>query len=247
LPHAKPSRSIPVYRRAFSGWPVYYGEKGDLKNALSVCRQLLQVAPNSEYAYQAMGHAYDYAGLPDIALTLFRKAAEINPVAFPYMIGFLQYQKGNFAEARRELSACPETSYEKHFWLAAIELTEGKRDAAMLQLEKVLEAGETGVFFATVRGLLWALRGDPAAGKRILDEAFSSDLQLGSYHFYIAAGVYAQLGDTTSALKMLQNAMQAGYANYPFLMSDPLLAPVREARALQKSPRQCRSCKRNYS
>lgn len=28
---------------------------------------------------------------------------------------------------------------------------------------------------------------------------------------------------------MLRNTVRAGYANYPFLMSDPLLAPVREA------------------
>ncbi len=73
---------------------VYYAERGDLKQALASCKQLLQAAPNSEYAYQAMGHAYDYAGLPDIALTLFRKAAEINPVAYPYMIGLIYYQKG---------------------------------------------------------------------------------------------------------------------------------------------------------
>jgi serine/threonine protein kinase/tetratricopeptide (TPR) repeat protein len=207
---------------------VYYGEKGDLKNALSVCKQLLQVAPNSEYAYQAMGHVYDYAGLPDISLTLFRKAAEINPVAFPYMIGFIQYQKGNFAEARKELAACPDTSYEKHYWLAAIELIEGNRDKAMRQLETLLESGQTGVYFSSVRGLLWALRGEAEEGKRIIDEAFASGLQLGAYHFYIAAEVYAQLGDEASAIQMLNNVVQAGYGNYPFLISDPLLAPVRE-------------------
>ena len=226
---------------AFVTMAVYYGEKGDLKNALSVCKQLLQVAPNSEYAYQAMGHVYDYAGLPDIALTLFRKAAEINPVAFPYMIGFIQYQKGNYAEAHQELAVCPDTRYEKHFWMAAIELTEGNRDLAMRQLETLLEAGQTGIFFSSVRGLLLALRGETEEGKRIMDEAFASDLQLGSYHFYIAAEVYAQLGDTESSLKMLRNVVQAGYANYPFLMNDPLLAPVREtegfgevAEAMQK-------------
>ncbi|MEO6726900.1 MAG: protein kinase, partial [Blastocatellia bacterium] len=218
----------PRFPAGFFWLAVYYGEKGDLKNALAVCKQLLQVAPNSEYAYQAMGHVYDYAGLPDIALTLFRKAAEINPVAFPYMIGFIQYQKGNYAEARKELTACPDTSYEKHYWLAAIELIEGNRDQAMQQLETLLESGQIGVYFSSVRGLLWTLRGDAEQGKQILDEAFASAMQLGSYHFYIAAEVYAQLGDVDSAIKMLNNVVLAGYANYPFLMNDPLLVPVRE-------------------
>lgn len=208
---------------------VYYGEKGNLKDAVVICKQLLQVAPNSEYAYQAMGHAYDYAGLPDIALTLFRKAAEINPMTFPYMIGFIQYQKGNYAEARRELEACPDTAYEKYFWLAAIDFVEGKRDEAIQHLESLLEEGESGIFFSTVRAMRCALKNELEDGKRILDETFSSGLQLGSYHFYIAAEVYAQLGDTASALKMLGNAVQTGYSNHPFLMSDPLMAPIRAA------------------
>lgn len=207
---------------------VYYGEKGDLKNALTVCKQLLQAAPNSEYAYQAMGHAYDYAGLPDIALTLFRKAAEINPMTFPYMLGFIQYQKGNYEEARLELHKCPDSCFEKHFWLGVIDSIEGKRDSAIGHLKKLLEAGESGVFFSTIRAMLCAWEGEIEEGQQILKEAFDSNLQLGSYHFYIAAEVYSQLGDAESALEMLGKAAQAGYGNYPFLISDPLLAPVRE-------------------
>ncbi len=207
---------------------VYYGEKGDLKNALTVCKQLLQAAPNSEYAYQAMGHAYDYAGLPDIALTLFRKAAEINPMTFPYMLGFIQYQKGNYEEARRELLKCPDNCYEKHFWLGVIASIEGRRDEAIAHLNTLLEAGDTGIFFSTVRAMLCAWEGDIDEGQQILKEAFDSNLQLGSYHFFIAAEVYSQLGDAESAIQMLNKAAQAGYGNYPFLISDPLLAPVRE-------------------
>lgn len=224
---------------------VYYGEKGDLKNALTVCKQLLLAAPNSEYAYQAMGHAYDYAGLPDVALTLFRKAAEINPMTFPYIIGFIQYQKGNYAEARRELEACPNTAYEKYYWLAAVDLAEGNRDAAIKHLETLLEEGETGIFFSTVRALHCALKGEAENGKRILDETFASGLQLGSYHYYIAAEVYSQLGETASALKMLGNAVRTGYSNYPFLMTDPLMSPTRAdadfpeiAKAMQKTQAQ---------
>ncbi|MFN0112221.1 MAG: protein kinase domain-containing protein [Blastocatellia bacterium] len=220
---------------------VYYGEKGDLKNAIAVCKQLLQAAPNSEYAYQAMGHAYDYAGLPDIALTLFRKAAEINPMSFPYMLGFIQYQKGNYEEASSELLKCPDNCYEKYFWLGVIDSIQGKRDEAIAHLKTLLEAGDTGVFFSTVRAMLCAWEGEIEEGQKILQETFDSTLQLGSYHFYIAAEVYSQLGDAAAAIKMLGKAADAGYGNYPFLISDPLLAPVREtqgfvgvAKAMQK-------------
>jgi len=221
----------PQLPSAFFWLAVYYGEKGDLKNALTICKQLLQAAPNSEYAYQAMGHAYDYAGLPDIALTLFRKAAEINPVTYPYMLGFIQYQKGNYAEARRELNACPDTVTEKHFWLAATDFGEGNSVGAIQQLEQLVAGGNAGLFYSQARALMLALKGEYDAGKLVIAEALSAPIQLSSYHFYMTAQIYAQLGEVELCLEMLRGAVETGYANYPFLISDPLLAPMRDTEA----------------
>jgi serine/threonine-protein kinase len=219
----------PQLPAAFFWLAFYYGQKGDLKNALLICKQLLQAAPNSEYAYQAMGHAYDYAGLPEIALTLFRKAAEINPVAYPHMLGFLQYQKGNYVEARRELEACPAASPEKQFWLAATDICEGKDRDAIYRLESLAAGGSTDLFFLQARALMLALKGQRDAGKQVLSEALSAPLQLSAYHYYISAEVCAQLGEVESAVEMLWGAVEAGFGNYPFLMSDPLLGPARSA------------------
>ena len=214
---------------AFFWLALYHGEKGDLKNALIICKQLLQAAPNSEYAYQAMGHAYDYAGLPEIALTLFRKAAEINPVAYPHMLGFLQYQKGEYAEARRELEACSDSIPEKHFWLAATDICEGKDEDAARRLEAMVAGGGSGWFNSQARALMLAIKGEREAGKQVLAEAFSAPIQMGGYHYYITAEVCAQLGEVDSCVEMLWGAVEAGYGNYPFLTSDPLLGPARSA------------------
>ena len=231
----------PQLPSAFFWLAVHYGETGDLKNALTICKQLLRAAPNSEYAYQAMGHAYDYAGLPDIALTLFRKAAEINPVTYPYMLGFIYFQKGDYAAARRELEACPDTVMEKHFWLSAIDVIEGRRETAVNRLESLVSQGSTGLFHSQTRALLHALKGEKEQGLALVNIALNSNLQLGSYHYYITAEILAQLGDAEKALQMLRGVVKTGYANYPFLISDPLLAPVREtsgfaeiAQAMQK-------------
>jgi serine/threonine protein kinase len=217
----------PQLPAAFFWLAVYYGEKGDVKNALAICKQLIQVAPNSEYAYQAMGHAYDYAGLPDIALMLFRKAADLNPVTYPYMIGFIQYQKGEFAEARLELESRPDICNEAPYWLSVVDFVEGKRDDAIHRLEALADNSGTGLFNAMTRALLSAFKDEKENGKQILDAAASSGAQLAGYHYYIFAQIYAQLGDLESCLKMLNGAVKSGYANHPFLMSDPLLAPAR--------------------
>jgi eukaryotic-like serine/threonine-protein kinase len=218
----------PQLPAAFFWLAVHTGETGDLKNALTICKQLLQAAPNSEYAYQAMGHAYDYAGLPDVALTLFRKAAEINPVAYPYMPGFIYFQKGDYAAARRELNACPDVVAEKHYWLAAMDLVEGNRLEAAARLESLASKGTIGLFHAQIRAMAHAIKGEHEQGLVLIRAGLGSNLQLGSYHYYLSAEILAQLGDTTAALDMLRSAIRTGYGNFPFLMADPLLAPVRD-------------------
>src|SRR5499426_612804 len=158
----------PQLPAAFFWLALYHGEKGDLKNALGICKQLLQAAPNSEYAYQAMGHAYDYAGLPEIALTLFRKAAEIKPVPYPHMLGFLQYQKGDLVAARREFDACPDIYYqEKLYWLSVIDFIEGHKDQAIQRLEHLDKNGDRGVFHSAICAFLCALKGEIERGKEI--------------------------------------------------------------------------------
>jgi serine/threonine-protein kinase len=231
----------PQLPAAFFWLAVHAGETGDLKSALAICKQLLHAAPNSEYAYQAMGHAYDYAGLPDIALTLFRKAAEINPVTYPYMLGFIYFQKGDYAAARRELEACPDTVPEKVFWLSAMDAIEGKREEAIARLDSLSSKFSTGLFHAQTRALLHALQGEKEKGLALVDTALDSKLQLGSYHYYITAEILAQLGEPERALAMLWDAVKTGYGNHPFLLADPLLQPLREteefaaiAKAMQK-------------
>lgn len=208
---------------------VHYAELGDIKNALAGCRQLLKIAPNSEYAYQAMGHAYDYAGLPDVALTLFRRAVEINPAAVPYMIGVLHYQKGEFARARTEFEkhfgSCPEVT----FWLGVLDLLDGRKDESIRHFENIIaEAGESKMH-ALATAMLCAITEQREEGQRALQMILDSGAQLAGYSFYVMAPIYAQLGDAENCLSMLRAAISTGYGNYPFLLSDPLLAPVRQS------------------
>ncbi len=204
-------------------------ERGDVRSAITDCKRLLKVAPNSEYAYQAMGHAYDYAGMPDIALTLFRKAVEINPTTFPYILGVMHYQKGDYAAARREfekrLGTCPEI----HFWLGALDLIDGNQESAIAQFEAILAEPEASKMRAMTYAMLCAVKGEKEEAQRTLQAILESGVQLAGYSFYVLAPIYAQLGDLPNCFRMLREAIRTGYGNYPFLMCDPLLESARKA------------------
>ena len=210
-------------------WRICYcAEQGDVRNAISECKRLLKVAPNSEYAYQAMGHAYDYAGMPDIALTLFRKAIEINPTTYPYIVGVMHYQKGDYAAARREfekhLGTCPEI----HFWLGVLDLIDGNKEQAIAQFGAILAEPEASKMRVMTYAMLCAVKGEKAEGQRTLEAVLNSGVQLAGYSFYVLAPIYAQLGDYPNCFKMLREAIRTGYGNYPFLMCDPLLESARQ-------------------
>jgi len=211
-------------------WGVcYYAECGDVKSAMVNCKRLLQVAPNSEFAYQAMGHAYEYAGLPDIALTLFRKANEVNPVGVPHMIGLIHYQKGEMAEARREFEAHQERCPEATYWLAVLDYLEGRPDEAVARLDGLLAHERPGHMSWISCALRCAIKGEKEESERMLRNFVDTGTQLAGHSHLVIAEVYAQLGDAPTCLAMLREAVKKGYCNYPFLMSDPLLAPVRTA------------------
>jgi serine/threonine protein kinase len=209
---------------------LYHAELGDVRQAFADCRRLLQVAPNSEYAYQAMGHAYDYAGLTDVALTLFRRAVEINPTTYPYIIGVMLYQKGDYGEARREFEkhagSCPEVS----FWLGVLDLLDGEREKSIAHFESIV-AGECGETKMRALGfaMLCAIKGEREESRRTLQAILDSGAQMAGYSYYVMAPIYSLLGDFEDCFRMLRDAMRTGYGNFSFLMSDPLLEAARQS------------------
>ncbi|HZN12206.1 MAG TPA: hypothetical protein VFC61_11030, partial [Blastocatellia bacterium] len=55
------------------------------------------------------------------------------------------------------------------------------------------------------------------------------ELSAGGHSDYVLGQIYAIIGDTPECLARLRAAIKGGYANYPYLMSDPLYAPARAA------------------
>jgi eukaryotic-like serine/threonine-protein kinase len=208
---------------------MHYAEVNDLAKGLAAIRRLLAAAPNSEYAYQALGHAYEYAGLPDVALAFFRKALEINPVTHPQMVGLLLYQKGELAEARRAFETSPQRDAfpEINYWLAVLDLIEGQPESAVARLEALRATPGAVKLHELCCALLAAIRGEYDEGRRILRTITDSGYKLPAYVYYVIAQLYAQLGDAASCFEMIGEAVGRGYGNLPFLMGDPLLAPVR--------------------
>ena len=103
----------------------------------------------------------------------------------------------------------------------------GKFDEALIYFDQVTEKQiepyiyESGLAFKSV------ILGDIEEGLKatqVLEDSNAADSE-GWYHWSV---LYVALGDKESALRCLKQAVDRGYYNYPLIISDPLLEPIRE-------------------
>jgi hypothetical protein len=59
-----------------------------------------------------------------------------------------------------------------------------------------------------------------------LEEANPTDSD--SEHWYLIGNAYGLLGDRTGCARALRRAIEGGFFNYPAMLKDPLLDPVRD-------------------
>jgi hypothetical protein len=80
------------------------------------------------------------------------------------------------------------------------------------------------------KALSYKLKNDPQSGIALLHGVADQLIQRrvsDAEGIYKVAEVYAQLGDPASALILLEKSIDGGFFPYPYIVRDPLLAPIR--------------------
>lgn len=84
-----------------------YTAKKEYKKASDILEQLLNHKNVRDQVYQMLGNAYDYQGLPDKAMEIYKKGIELFPKS-----GVLYLEMGNMSVAKKEYNKAL-ASYEK--------------------------------------------------------------------------------------------------------------------------------------
>jgi tetratricopeptide (TPR) repeat protein len=210
-----------------------YTETGKSDKAIGLLRDALKINPNNADSHFALSYIYRYAGmLPEsaregeLALSLDRGNPRYRSLATTYLY------LGDLDRSLEVHKLDPDSG-----WTLArvgqIHLRRGQNERALEYLERAIRKepeSSSGRWAAAMKAALQSRREEGLAALRRSNEAAMVDGEQ-RYHF---ANIHCLLGDRDGCLRGLQAAVDGGFFNYPFLLRDSLLAPVRTDRRFQR-------------
>ncbi|MGI9546939.1 MAG: tetratricopeptide repeat protein [Flavobacteriaceae bacterium] len=206
---------------------VFYTETARTEEALEITRRMIDINPNNASARFSLGYLYRYIGMIDESISEMEKAIEIDPKNPNYSrIGVSYLSSYQYEKALNAFRMGKNTSYAQ-IWQGITLYRMGKFDEALpyfdILINKQIEPymAQSSLAFKSV--ILDDVEGGLKA-TRILENADHPD----SEGWYYMSAMYLGLGDKESSLRCLQEAVNRGYYNYPLIISDPLLEPIRD-------------------
>jgi adenylate cyclase len=209
---------------AYYGLSTIYTESGRAKKSIKTIKKLLEINPNDSQSHQFLGYIYRYVGLINESIEEMKKAKLLdNNVRTT--IGTSYISIGKYEEAFNSFETPKKTSLDYGFQ-GIIRYRQGRTSEALSLLKKVSEVNPNSLNELWASVLIAIINGNKEKGlvaARKFEEYNISDSEA-----WFQFGInYALLGDNEGALRCLSRAVNGGYFNYPQLLNDPLLNPLR--------------------
>jgi len=208
--------------------------KGNQREAIRHFRIALAANPVEPIALCYLAKTYlMFIGRISASIPLHEKLKEVDPQNWgnKTIPGDMEFYSGRYDKAVDSWGAAfranpQDPAYSYAYSLALIYA--GRQEEAFSLINK--NATLTPDYYLTVASVLLkaALQGDRQKVATIMISDFSSVCRRDCGISHIAAAAMAQLGEKRQALDWLQNAVDRGFWNYPFLEKDPLLKNLRD-------------------
>ncbi len=206
---------------------ILYTDTARIEEAVELTRRMIEINPNNAYAHFSLGYIYRYAGMLGESIEEMEKAVTLDPKNPGFRSIIITYR---FA---REYEKAVETSkiYKESAFIlghaGAALLQQGNRKQAVEYFDRVIDMEPDGLVALWVTGLKAFIEGNIEVGLtavRKFEQINIADAEAW-YHF---AENYALLGDKAGCVRTLRRAVDGGFFNYPFMLVDSFLDPVRD-------------------
>jgi len=204
-----------------------YTESNRQEEALKIAKQMMDINPNNADAHFALGYIYRYAGMLPESIVEMEKATALDPnnpqfrsLAMTYM------NNGENEKALKAFKNLPEGPYSI-VWQGIILFRQKKPEQAVEYFERAINMEEEKLWVLVSMAIKAYIEGDIKEGLiavRKLEQANITDAE----GWYYWAGLYALLGDSEGCIRALQIAVDRGYFNYPFMLTDFYLDSMRD-------------------
>jgi len=211
---------------ALANLAALYTETARAEKAVELMKQIMDINPNHAEAHFSLGYIYRYTGMNAEAVEEMEKAIAIDPENPGFRSILVSYQFAGDLEIAFESSKRYEKSEFLLGYQGAFLFRMGKEDEAVEYINRCLSMDPDGLQALWVIGLKAYIEGNREVGleaARQFEEVNVRDAEAW-YHF---AGNYALLGDRDGCIRALQRAVDGGFINYPFMLTDFFLDSFR--------------------
>lgn len=210
-----------------------YTETGRIEKAVELIRQTLKINPNNADALFSMGYIYRYAGMDNEAILEMQKAILIDPKNIRYNSFSLSYY--NLGEYKKALDLIEFT--ESSDWIIGIKgfilFKQKKYKQALVIYNQIIDKEPEGFWGLLSTAYKAKIQGDIPKGLEAMQKLEKKGI-IDPEPAYYNAAEYAMLGDKEASIRSLQRAVDAGYFNYPAMLTNSFLDSMRDEPEFQK-------------
>jgi len=222
------------------GWIKLGAPGGKFETGLHHFKKGLEFSPEETWAWQGIADIYIFAGRISSAIPICEKLLKLDPLDFHtnWIQAALPLYDGRFDEAVRLWLKLYETfpEYPQAQLYTALALAySGKNNQAFEIIDKSASLNPDNVVVKLGLMLKAAIQGDAEKAHREATPEFRWTCRQDGTYSHNLAGIFAMLHERTEALDWLENAVDRGVINYPFLAEkDSFLDNIRGEPRFQK-------------
>lgn len=218
---------------ALANLSILYTESARTLEAARLAKQMLRINHNNAQAHYSLGYIYRYVGMLDASIDEMEIAVALDPKNRGFRsLGVTYFNNGEYEKAFRALDIDKGSSYNLG-WKGNIYFQQGRFDEAMVYYDSILAIEPEGLWSYVAKTLLAYIDDEPEKGLialNILEEANVVDAEA----WYYWASFYGLYGNVEGCKRGLERAINGGYFNYPFMITDKNLEPVRKNPQIKK-------------
>ena len=223
----------PDLLNALSYLAMYYTETNQIEKAIKLANKMVQINPNHADTHFTLGYIYRYAGLVDLAIKEMEKAVKLDAHNPKYRSLIGTYSgNGNYHKALK-MTELYETSPFTLGWKGLMYRRLGDNRKALEYFNHVIKEDKNGLWANVATVFKSYILGNTQQGLVAVEKLSDAANSDGETLYYLSS-YYALLGDKENAIITLKKAIDAGYFNYPFMVSNSYFTTIENDERFKK-------------
>jgi serine/threonine protein kinase/Tfp pilus assembly protein PilF len=210
-----------------------YTESARTDEAVKLAKRMLTINPNNASVYFSLSYIYRYTGMLDESKKEGEKALALDPdnrrfrsINHTY-IYLMEYEKALGLYYLDPNSAWG-LSHRGEIYLRL-----GQRNKALNEFNQALKIGLKGIVGLYATGMKAYIEGNTKAGLLAAKKWEQSNPSDGETWYHIGS-LYGLHNDSAGCIRAMKKAIEGGFFNYPYLLTDKFLDSVRDDKGFKE-------------